>query len=228
MRIELLEEVDSTNDYVKKYLEGGENVVVCAERQSKGRGTKGRSFLSEKGGVYLSALIFHEDLLAADAFRVMAHAAVSVCETVLAFGAKPQIKWPNDILLGGKKCCGILIENILSGDRIRASIVGIGLDVVNDLSDLKEIARSLSNCVDNPPTVEEVRDALIMNFCKPSTFSRYLSFIDFLGQEITVVRGEERFSAVAHRILSDGRLEIRREGTLQVLSAAEISIRLSL
>ena len=225
MRIELLKEVDSTNDYIKKYLDGGENVIVCAERQTKGRGTKGRSFLSDAGGVYLTALIFHENLPAREAFRVMAHAAVAVCRTISGFGVEPSIKWPNDVLIGGRKCCGILIENKLLGDKIRASIIGIGVDVSNDLSELDGIAHSLGDFLKECPSVEEVRERLIREICRESTFEEYLSFVGFLGREITVSQNGVDYLAVAQRILPDGRLEIRKDGENIALSAAEISIR---
>ena len=223
MKIELLDEVGSTNDYIKRYLNGGENVIVCAKRQTGGRGTKGRSFLSEAGGVYLSALTFYENLLASDAFWIMTHAAVSVCKTAKQFGAVPQIKWPNDILLNGKKLCGILIENCLRGRFVRASIVGIGLNVCNDLSPLNGIAASLSE-VAPAITVEEARDALIENYQRKSTFEEYLSFVRFLGKEVRVIDSVE-YVAVARRILSDGRLEVEASGAMRTLSAAEISIK---
>ena len=61
MRIEQISVTDSTNEYVKRYLGGGEDVIVCARRQTGGKGTKGRSFSSCEGGVYLSVLNFYRD-----------------------------------------------------------------------------------------------------------------------------------------------------------------------
>ncbi len=226
MKIELLEEVSSTNDYIKKYLDGGENVIVCARRQSGGKGTKGRSFLSGEGGVYLSALTFYENLPSNEAFRIMTHAAVAVCRTVQRFGVSPEIKWANDVLAGGKKLCGILIENMLSGKNVRASIVGIGVNVANDVSAIKDIATSLTELCSVPLTAAEVRTALIENYLKESTFEEYLSFLKFLGKEILVRENDREFTTVARRILPDGRLEIEEGGALRALSAAEISIRI--
>ena len=88
MRIEYLDEVDSTNTYIRRYLEEGEDVIVCARRQTGGRGTKGRSFCSEEGGVYLSALTFYPDLPVSRAFRIMTHSAVAVCCTFMAGGTQ--------------------------------------------------------------------------------------------------------------------------------------------
>lgn len=226
MRIELLHEVGSTNDYIRRYLQDGEDVIVCAERQTGGKGTKGRSFASEQGGVYLSALTFHRDLPAERAFCVMTHAAVAACRTAHEFGIDAEIKWCNDLLVNGKKLCGILIENILSEGRVQASIVGIGMNVANDLSGLTDIAARFSDFLDPPPTVQAVREKLIENYLKSDTFGDYLGYVCFLGREITVCEGERIFRATAKRILSDGRLEVETEGKIRTLSAAEISLKI--
>lgn len=226
MRIIELEETTSTNDYIKQFLGGGEDVIVTAKRQTCGRGTKGRSFLSAQGGVYLSALTFYEDLPASRAFEIMAHAAAAVSNTAVRFGASPEIKWPNDVLAGGRKLCGILIENTLADGKVRASVVGIGLNVSNDLTALGGIATSLSECTGKRCSVEEVRAALIEEYARPTGFEEYLSFVRFLGETVTVVEGGRSYPAVARRILPDGRLEAEAETGIEILSAAEITVRL--
>lgn len=220
----LLEETSSTNDYIRQFLEEGEDVVVCARRQSAGRGTKGRSFLSEEGGVYLSKLTFYKNLPAGEAFRVMTHAAVAVCRTAERFGARPELKWPNDVLAERKKLAGILIENILEGDRVKASVVGIGLNVSNPLTGLEDIAVRLKELSSLPPSAEEVRDALIWELGRESSFSDYLSYVRFLGRTVSVTEGERQYTAVARELLPDGRLLVTAAGERRLLSAAEISI----
>lgn len=219
-----LEEISSTNEYIRRYLGEGENVAVCARRQSGGRGTKGRSFSSEEGGVYLSFLRFYERFPAANAFEIMAHAAVSVCRTAEMFGVSPEIKWSNDVLAGGRKLAGILIENILSDGFVRASIVGIGLNVTNPLPGLGDVAVSMQELLPAPPAAEEVRDALIGQFERGSDFSDYLRYIRFLGRPVLVTEGEQKFAATALGVLPDGRLLIEQNGARRALSAAEISI----
>lgn len=226
MKIELLEEVDSTNDYVKRYLTCGENVIVCARRQTGGKGTKGRSFASDEGGVYLSALTFYDDIPASDAFRVMTHAAVSVCRTAESFGVCPEIKWPNDVYLSGRKLCGILIENGFSDGLLRWSVVGIGVNVHNDLSALRGIAVSLSEAANKSVSVAQTRDLLIENLQKSDCISDYLSYVKFLGRAITVIEGERAYSATALAITDDGRLKIEENGKIRTLTAAEISLKL--
>ena len=224
MKIERLRIVGSTNEYIKKYIGSGGDIAVFADVQKGGKGTKGRSFLSDMGGVYLSVLTFYSDMPPANSFRIMTHAAVSVCRTAEEFGIAPEIKWPNDIRAGDKKLAGILIENGIVGGKIAYSIVGIGLNVSNDVSSLGGIAVSMSSLLSSPPAVEDVRVSLLNHYQRPSTFEEYLSFVRFLGEKIDVSEGEERYIATASRILPDGRLEVIKDGKAHILTSAEITL----
>lgn len=225
MKTILLNETTSTNDEAKKFLPMREDLVVCAARQTGGKGTKGRSFLSDEGGLYCSFLKFYKKLPASEAFRIMAHAATTVCRTAKFFGADPEIKWPNDVYAQGRKLSGILIENGFLGEEIDHSIVGIGINVSNDLSALGGIAVNLSEAAGRALSLQEVRSVLIGNFERESSFEEYLSFVRFLGRTVRVTEGGRTYEAVARRILRDGRLEIEAEG-IRALSAAEIALRL--
>ncbi len=224
MRIEYLDVATSTNDVVRSYLSGGEDVIVCAERQTGGRGTKGRSFLSERGGVYLSALTFYENLPASRAFEVMAHAAVAVCRTAETFGVRPLIKWANDVYAAGRKLSGILVENIIEGGKVKASIVGIGLNAENDVSALGGIAVSLRELSDMPFTAETVRAELIRNLRLSSDFSEYTRRVGYLSETVTVSENGREYRAKLRRVLPDGRLEIEEGGRVRALSSAELAI----
>ncbi len=226
MKVILLETASSTNDVIKQYLPARENVIVCAARQTQGRGTRDRAFLSERGGVYFSALTFYEGLPASRAFEVMAHAAVAVCKTAARFGVDAEIKWPNDVFSGGKKLSGILIENSLAGSMLDSSIVGIGLNAENDVSALGGIATTLSMEAGRRITAKEAREELIRSYTSPTDFDDYLSRIRFLSRTVRVTEGGREYDAVARRILPDGRLEIEENGAIRALSSAEIRIRI--
>lgn len=226
MKIEILDEVGSTNDYIKRYLPSGEDRIVVAKRQTGGKGTKGRSFLSNEGGVYLSALRFFSHFPARDAFRIMQHAAVAVCLTVEGYGAKPQIKWANDVLVNGKKIAGILIENAFSGPYLINSVVGIGLNVQNELGELSDIAVNLNDASGLNLSPAEVRARLIRNFCDTDwAESRKLYRERVLLGKIMVTEQGNSYVATARRVLDDGRLEIECNGEVRALSAAEISVK---
>lgn len=227
MKIEFLDRVGSTNEYIRRYLPLGEDRIVVAKCQTGGKGTKGRSFLSDEGGVYFSALRFFPQLPARDAFRLMQHAAVSVCRTVESYGVEPRIKWSNDVLVNGKKIAGILIENEFSGPYIKSSVVGIGLNVGNDLGELSGIAVNLSDAAGRTLSADEVCNCLIRNFCETELLQSEKMYRErvLLGR-ITVTENGNVYDATAKRVLADGRLEIECGGETRALSAAEVSLKL--
>ena len=106
MKTIYFDKIGSTNDYLKKLKNPSEDVLVIAKRQTGGRGTKGRSFICEEGGVYLSLLKLYP-CKTKDSFSIMMGSAVAVLKTLSAFDVKAKIKWPNDIYVNGKKICGI-------------------------------------------------------------------------------------------------------------------------
>ena len=128
-----LPEVDSTNNEVKRRALAGaaEGLAVLAGRQTGGRGRRGRTFLSPAGGLYLSVLL-RPPLEPARAVDLTAWAAVAVCDGVEeACGVRPRIKWPNDILLSGRKLCGILTEMEVEGETgaLQYVVLGVGTNV---------------------------------------------------------------------------------------------------
>ena len=221
------DEIPSTNDYVKSIRDGGEDVIVTAKRQTGGRGTKGRSVSSEEGGVYLSTLRFYKDFLAKDAFKIMSGAAVAVCETLRFFGLTPVIKWSNDIYVNGKKICGILIENTLSGKNISSSIVGVGLNV-NTLfcGELSDIATSMLLERGKSFSVEEVTKKLTEELFKERTMEEYRAYLGFMGERVTLILGDERVPATLLFVDDEGRLTAEINGERRVFSSAEVSVRI--
>ena len=222
-----LTEIDSTNNYAKALRQEGEDIIVTAKRQTGGRGTKGRSFLSEEGGIYLTLLRFYEDFSAKDAFKIMAGAAVAVCETLRFYGLKPSIKWANDVYVGGKKICGILIENTLSGNKISSSVVGVGLNVSNPLSEeLADIATSMLLEGGETPSVEEVTERLIEALLKDWTIDDYRAYLGFMGERATLLLGDERVPATLLSVDDEGKLVVEIEGERRIFSSAEVSLRI--
>jgi BirA family biotin operon repressor/biotin-[acetyl-CoA-carboxylase] ligase len=227
MNIENFEILPSTQDYIKEKRALGEDLIVTAKAQTGGKGTKGRAFSSFEGGVYLSKLSFYENFPAKEAFKIMAGAAVAVCETLASFGLKALVKWPNDIFVNDKKIAGILIENTLSGKNIASSIVGIGLNVNNSLpAELLEIATSMQAETGKTFSVEEVRARLIEALSRPLEMEKYLSYLGYMGREVTLLIGDERIPATLLFVDNEGGLTVEIEGEKRRLTAAEVSIRL--
>ena len=139
---------------------------------------------------------------------------------------KPYIKWPNDVLVNGRKIAGILIENTFSGAYIANSIVGIGLNIRNDLGTLNDIAINLSEAAGRMLSAEESRDRLIENFCATGLVeSEEMYEQRLLLGSVKVIEGDKMYPAIAKRVLCDGRLEVETENGVKLLSAAEVSIR---
>ena len=202
----VLEEIGSTNDYAKALRKEKTPLVVTALRQVGGRGTKGRSFCSKEGGIYLSMLRFPENFLAKDAFKIMSGAAVAVCETLRSCGVEPTIKWANDVFVNGKKICGILIENTLSGDKIASSIVGVGVNICNPLPDeLAEIATSLYLETGKRFSVEKITERLIEELLKERTIDDYRAYLGFIGARVTLILGDELVPATLLGVDDEGR-----------------------
>ena len=183
-----LKETTSTNEVAKSLRERGENLVVTALRQTGGKGTKGRSFSSAAGGVYLTRLTFYENFPAANAFLIMASASVAVCRTLEKYGFEAEIKWPNDVYVHGKKICGILIENTFSGNKISCSVVGIGLNVNNELPpELSETAISMRSAAGKFFDREEAENVLIEESGKIFPMEEYRKRIGFLGRPVLLL-----------------------------------------
>jgi BirA family biotin operon repressor/biotin-[acetyl-CoA-carboxylase] ligase len=145
-RIEYKKSVFSTNLIAKDYAKSkiSEGTVVVAEKQTKGRGRKQREWHSPEGGLWFS-IVLYPNLPPEDGILVTMAASVSVADAIQkSTGLTPEIKWPNDVLINGKKVCGILTEFDAEMDRINYVVVGIGINVNNDISkDISKIAVSL-------------------------------------------------------------------------------------
>ncbi len=140
------DEIGSTNDIAIKLAEAGakEGVVVIADSQIKGRGRLGRNWASPKGkGIYLS-LILRPELTPGEIPKITLMAAVSVAKAVRdSSGLFALIKWPNDILINGKKISGILTEMSGETDKVHFVIIGIGINVNSKKDKLPEGASSI-------------------------------------------------------------------------------------
>lgn len=224
-RIIELDEIDSTNDFCKRFPKE-DGLIVCAKRQTNGRGTKGRSFISDEGGVYVSVMKKYKNFDFSNTFSIMINACVAVCYTLKAFGLNPKVKWANDVLVNDKKICGTLIENRLCADNVCCSIVGIGLNVNNLLTEeLKDIATTIRECKGRKVNLRSVKKQLIKNLQSEYTVEEYKSFIDWFGQEVYLEENGNRYTAIAKDVDEKGNLLCEIDGNLKKISCAEMSLR---
>ncbi|MCR5519092.1 MAG: biotin--[acetyl-CoA-carboxylase] ligase [Bacteroidales bacterium] len=134
--IEWLDSVDSTNSEVRRRMASLDNLSIIAARyQTAGRGQGSHTWLSAEN-LNLTFTLFLRmkeastlPLDANDAVRIIQMATLSVHDFLASEGISSRIKWPNDIWVGDRKICGMLIENILEGGKVACSIIGIGLNL---------------------------------------------------------------------------------------------------
>ncbi len=130
-RVDVYPELDSTNRAARALAQAGEpeGAVVIAETQSRGRGRMGRHWVSPPNcNLYISFLL-RPALAPAESAKMTLLTAVALVDTLTEHVAAPRIKWPNDILLGGRKVAGVLSELACEGDRTLFVIVGIGVNL---------------------------------------------------------------------------------------------------
>lgn len=236
--------LDSTNTYVKQVAQVGapEGLVVIADCQSAGRGRQERSFQSAAGkGVYLSVLL-RPNLPPERLFPVTALAGVAVCNTVeRVCGVRPGLKWPNDPVLGNRKLGGILTELVVDAEQQAALVVGIGINVLQEMddfsSDVAKLATSLALELARPVDREELTVVLLeeldrMYSClKTGDLSAYLVAYRKdcvnLGREVRVLRGENYEEPVTAVGVDEnlGLIIRRRDGREEIVRSGEVSVR---
>ncbi len=231
----------STNDLARKLAIDGapHGTVVVSGSQTAGRGRMGRSFFSPEGGLYLSVLLrpqtYPETLLPLTAFT-----AVAICDAVQRLtGVRPRAKWPNDLLISGKKLCGVLTEASIEAESgaVRHVVVGIGLNLSQSTfpPELEGVATSLllsgvpvprraSLCAS---ILEHLEMALRACFdeSRGVYLSRYLDDCATIGQAVTQTRGDTVRRGVAESVDSSAALLVRfDDGSLEAVNSGEVTL----
>lgn len=172
-RILRFESLPSTNDYAKTaaFTTADHGTVILAEHQMAGRGQYGRTWASRPGeSVLMSVVVFPSPTIRRPVL-LTAWAALAVCRTVVELtGRTPSIKWPNDVLVEGKKLSGILIEQVSVGEQPPRVVVGIGVNVGQTAADFTAAglpeATSLSMLCDNYPDRDIVAARILSNLAQ--------------------------------------------------------------
>lgn len=171
MQLIKLSATDSTNAYLKDLMFNnilGDFTVVMAHSQLKGRGQMGTNWLSDPGkNLTFSVLVKSLDSPVSEQFLLNIYVSLAIYDTLAQLNVPDlKIKWPNDIMSGHSKICGILIENILSGHHIQASIIGIGLNVnqltFNNLPNVSSLKLLLGKTLD----LDELLISIVENLKK--------------------------------------------------------------
>ena len=231
--LRVYEETASTNRDARAWLLEGaaHGDLVLADRQTGGRGRLGRSFFSPEGGLYMS-LILKTD---APAGTVTTLCAVAVRRAIRkAAGIETNIKWVNDLQYRGKKVCGILCENVWSGNESLGMIAGIGVNVFGNAfpPELADIASSLYPHQSTAPFSMEqlaaaIREEILSGLgCLPAHMAEYRQHCITLGKAIYFTENGQTIHAFALDAEDDGALRIRlNDGSVRILAAGEVTVR---
>lgn len=225
-RVELHEEIGSTQERARELARSGapEGTLVVSRVQSGGKGRLGRPWGSPPGGLWMS-LVLRPNFEARLAPRITQTAAVAIAKVLRALGVEAGIKWPNDLLVSGRKICGILAEsNVGRGERdphLDFVVLGIGLNANLDPEDLgapeaTTIRRELGRDVDHMRLLEGVLGSLERELQRISeAFDDVLDdwrMLDCtLGERVRVYRRGETLEGVATDITPGGALVLRTD-----------------
>jgi len=234
-RVVYLTSTRSTMDIARREAEEGadDGTLVIAEEQSAGRGRFGRRWISPAGtNLYFTLALRPSPPLLR---RLAIVSALAVCLAVEEVAGIPtQVKWPNDVQIGGRKLAGVLIESELAGSDVRYVLVGVGINVNYRIDDpeISDIATSLLKEVGSPVSREALLAAVMNRFeelCNgdPATaHTDWKSRLTTLGQAVTVRHRDETYHGLAEDVDAGGSLLLRTPaGELLTLEAGEVSLR---
>jgi BirA family transcriptional regulator, biotin operon repressor / biotin---[acetyl-CoA-carboxylase] ligase len=240
--IHVFKETASTNDVVEKLARDGakEGVVVFAESQTKGRGRLGRKWHSPAGqGLYFSVLL-RPKLRPIEATQLTVVAATALVRAIEATTTvRPVIKWPNDLLVDGRKIAGVLTELSAELDTIKHLILGIGLDVNQTAGDFPSEIRSLAtslriaggDALSRPELATRVLRELDADYARirrgkfDAVADEWESRCTTIGRNVAVRIGERLVRGCAESLDDDGALLLRTQhGRLERIIGGDVTV----
>lgn len=183
-----LEEVNSTNSYAKENLKDlTDRTVIHAKKQTAGRGRLNRSWVDVgSNNLYLSIVLKPSNTFNEIYPNITQYLSVSLCKVLETYGLKPQIKWPNDVLINGKKIAGILSETIMQGQNFKGLIVGIGVN----LNAKQEVINAIPNKIATALNLETNKNIDCNKFKKELLDEFFKNYDQFLKEGFKLIKEE--------------------------------------
>ena len=227
----------STMEVAKREAQQGaaEGTVIIADEQTAGKGRMKRVWLSPTGSIALSIILYPDVTYLPSLVMLASLAVVHSIEAVIDL--KAQVKWPNDVLINGKKVCGILVESEVRRNIVGYAILGIGINVNLRLADFPEIspiATSLSEELGREVLrLDLVRRLLVeierLYLALPAGGTIYEEWRDrlmTLGKRVSVKWGTTRYEGIAESVAREGSLLLRHsDGSLTKIVAGDVTLR---
>lgn len=238
-RIEYRDSIDSTNQLAYRLaLDGAsEGTCVIAETQKAGRGRLQRKWFSPYGkNLYLS-VILRPALHPSQVYPITFLSCLAVYDTLLSIGLEPSLKWPNDVLVNGKKICGTLLELSTEADMVRFVVVGIGLNVNMKKAEMNDEIRSkaTSILIETRKLFERARVCgMLLNALEQyyhllkqegvkSLCTEWEKKANIKGKLMEIAQGTTLFRGIAQGIDEDGALLLDDHGTVRRMIAGDVA-----
>ncbi|MEM3641701.1 MAG: biotin--[acetyl-CoA-carboxylase] ligase [Candidatus Bathyarchaeia archaeon] len=237
-------EVSSTNDWARELADLGapEGTATMAETQTAGRGRMGRRWISPKGGLWFS-IILKPKLKPPETVKLVFLASLAVAETLQdLYGLKVGTKWPNDVLVDGRKVCGILSEMKTVGDKVAYAVIGIGINANFKAEkalpkELRETATSLETLLGRKIVLEELfthllekMEAIFTLFLREGfnpILERWKKYASFLGCEVEILGEGEKLEGIAMDVDGDGALVLKlKDGAVRRVFVGDLSLKI--
>ncbi len=234
--------IGSTNDEALAWAAAGARdlSIVIADEQTQGRGRLDRKWFTPKGTALAFSLILRPSAaLRPHLSRTVGLAALSITESISGLNLSPQIKWPNDILLNGKKTAGILIETVWSGEDIDSLVIGMGINVHKESVPPANTLQFPATCIEEslgkePPPREEILFNIlstVINWREYMGTDRLINAweekLAFRGEQVQIHAGGE--APIIGELLgleSDGSLRLRDAHNKSIIvSFGDVSLR---
>lgn len=232
---------DSTNTQAKSLGEGDapNGTLVVAGKQESGRGRRGRSFESPAGTGIFMTLLLRPEIEPQNASMLTLVSALAVAKGIEHMVDLPvQIKWPNDIVINGKKVCGILTEMSAQMDYVNYIVIGIGINVGNEEfpEEIKDVATSIylesGKHVNRAMLIEKIWEEFEDYYelyektqDLSSLVKEYDSYLVNWGQKVRVLDSKEPYEGKAMGITDRGELIVDTWEARRLVSAGEVSVR---
>ena len=239
MNIVRLEKINSTNSYAKSNLsELQDKTVIVAQRQTAGRGRFDRVWVDLGGDNIFATIVLKPSNVYSAVFpNITQLLAVVLAETIENYGVLTEIKWPNDVLISGKKIAGILSETVTQGSSFKGLVLGFGVNLNSDTDKLKNIKDKEATSLNLELGVKNVDKEDFLNKLLNTFFEKYDKFLNegfvmimgdylnrasFLKKQISVRVFNETKSGIAKKISDDGELVIESDNKELVLTMGDI------
>ena len=212
-----------------------EGTTIIASKQTAGKGRIKRTWLSPKGSLALSIILYPHVAHLSSLIMLASLAVVHSIETFTSL--KPQVKWPNDVLINGRKVCGVLVESGVRRDRVDYAIIGIGMNVNVTVSHFPEIARTATSLSEElgmevsrrgilQHLLEEVERLYLLLPGGASVYEAWRDSQVMLGKPVQVTEGKTVYEGIAESVDRDGSLLLRQPNREQLkVVAGDVTLR---